>query len=198
MIIVLGSTSPRRQELMGHYFPAFQICAPHINEDSLPGESSLEYATRISENKTAELIGRLSTSEDYLLITGDTIVSLDGSIIGKPADRNNALEILRTLRGRTHEVISALTLTYNNHQAKTITDREITRVTFKNLSDDQLKEYLDRIEYLDKAGAYAIQEHGDFIVEEIFGSLTNVIGFPLRLFFRLMSSLNLLDIMFRD
>ncbi len=195
MDIILGSSSPRRREILGRIIDAFETTAPETDERTLPGESPRGYAERVSLDKGRAVLAALGADfrNIRLIIACDTIVTIDDRIIGKPAGPEDALAIIKTLSGRTHQVISALTLIHCNSGIEMRTESEISRITFKNLGDPELKEYLGRIEYMDKAGAYAVQESGSFIIEKIEGSLTNVIGFPLRLFFRMTREMGLID-----
>lgn len=206
MKIILGSSSPRRKEILGRLFKDFEIIRPEVNEDALPGEDPLKFVRRISDEKSENILSQISDEAPLpcLVITCDTIVTIDNMIIGKPADSNDAREKLMSLSGRTHLVMSGLTLSAlsghseSNSTSKIpirrCTDVEITGVDFRKLSNDIISDYLGRVNCMDKAGAYAIQEHGEMIVEQIKGSLSNVIGFPLRLFFRQIYELNLTEL----
>lgn len=192
MKIILASSSPRRKQILSEYFNDFEIIPPHINEDAKDGESPLEYCLRISREK-AESTARIC-DDNCLIIACDTIVTVDGAIIGKPSSHKDAQNILRRLSGRPHDVISAVSLIYKiTSGAISLTAHETTTVYFKKLSDAAINDYLTKIEYMDKAGAYAVQEFGGSIIEKIEGSTTNVIGFPVRLFFRMAGEINIAD-----
>jgi septum formation protein len=194
MKIILGSSSPRRKDILSGMVQGFEIISPEIIETTHPGEDPVSYAERISAEKARAILKGLSGREDdFLLITCDTIVTIDGKIIGKPESLKDAFDKLKTLNGRTHLVISAITIARGISRSELKTCSETTSVTFKKLSDDSLKKYLDTIEYSDKAGAYAVQENGDAIIERIDGSISNVIGFPTRLFFNMLSDMKVLD-----
>jgi septum formation protein len=116
---------------------------------------------------------------DALVLGADTLVYLDTIRFGKPATRAEALDMLRRLQGRTHEVVTAICLLHlREHRQRLFS--EITAVTFRRLRDSDLNRYLDRVDPLDKAGAYAIQEEGDLIVDRISGSYSNVVGLPVE------------------
>jgi septum formation protein len=185
MKIVLGSTSPRRKSIIGSLFGEFTAVAPSVDETHRPPESPEEFALRIAGDKCRSVLeSGAAAGGPALVITADTIVTIDGHVIGKPDGLEDATRILRLLAGRTHRVITAMAL----HASGDGPDRgrigyEATEVTFKKLGDAGIRRYLDTIDYRDKAGAYAFQEHGSMIVEGFRGSATNIIGFPLRLFF---------------
>jgi septum formation protein len=182
MRILLGSSSPRRKEILGGILGDLEITAPDVDETALPGETPPAYAMRISAAKATALSRKTAVlSCPWLLITCDTIVTLDSKIIGKPRDHDDAVGIIKTLSGRTHQVISAVTLWRDG--AEQLTRAETSSIRFRNLDDGDIRVYLGKIHYMDKAGAYAVQEHGGSIIENITGSVTNVIGFPLTLFF---------------
>ncbi len=189
MKVILGSSSPRRQIILKELFPALTIITPDSDEKRLQNEFPVPYAVRISIEKADSILPFLENiPEPSLAITCDTIVSINDEILGKPVDYRNAIDMLNTLAGKTHQVISALTLISTMPDKKQIilTDHEITGVTFKTLSMDDIEKYLGLITYLDKAGSYAFQEFGHMVVSRFQGSATNIIGFPLRLFFAMM------------
>ena len=187
MKLILASSSPRRRELLGLITSSFEIIVPDINEDVDHGESPLRYAERMAFLKASAVqTGPVDTgSSPCLIIACDTIVTIDGRIIGKPVDFNDACGTLRDLSGRTHQVITSLSLRIENAAPEIITGSETTNVTFRELSEDTISRYLNIIHYSDKAGSYALQEHGDMIIDRVQGSVSNVIGFPLGLFLRM-------------
>ena len=195
MKIILASSSPRRIDILQNIFDDLIIRPPFIDEKILPNDFPIQFSERTSKEK-AESVAKLITGYDsFLIISCDTIVTIKNRIIGKPSDLDDAINIIQTLNGREHEVISSITLLYEeNKKIKQITSTESTCVKFKTLNDKEIVNYLNLINYIDKAGAYAIQEHGELIINSIQGSLTNVIGFPLRLFFSMLSEVNLLYI----
>ncbi|MDR3238117.1 MAG: Maf family protein [Spirochaetia bacterium] len=188
-MVILGSASPRRRELLGIIYPLFDISAPNINEEIRGGESPRSFAERMSREKMEAVLQPYSgKTESFLAVTADTVVAIDDETIGKPKDFDDALRILELLSGNTHEVITGLTIFIrrSGEGDMMITSHEITRVTFKELGDAEIRRYLSITEYMDKAGAYAAQENGSLIIKEITGSVSNVLGFPLRLFFRMI------------
>lgn len=188
MNIILGSGSPRRKIILEEIFGAIQIISPSVDESLLENEPAFDYTERITNLKMDAVLSGLSSS-DCCVITSDTIVSIDDKILGKPLSREEAVSMLGMLSNREHSVITGLCLVLKNGD---VYDRfygcEITSVKFKMLSDDIIRNYLSMVNYSDKAGSYAIQEHGEVLVDSIEGSMTNVIGFPLRLFFRMINN----------
>lgn len=196
MNIILGSSSPRREYLLQHIFNTFTVMHPKVEEIPHHFEKPLEFVKRTSFDKLKNIYAQILPNLS-LIITCDTIVAIDNEILGKPADYDHAFKMLLKLSGRTHHVISAISLLYNNKNDYRIhTDYEITSVTFKKLHKSDITEYLSHITYKDKAGAYAVQEFGHIIIEKIDGSLTNVIGFPLRCFFRMIVDMAIIQKLF--
>ncbi len=194
MKLILASASPRRKILFQNLFDKFEIYAPKIEERAMPGELPDNFTLRISKAKAESIPQSARASSNTLLISCDTIVAINNQIIGKPSDIQDAINTIQILNGKIHDVISSITLLYiNNGSAASITESEVSRVTFKDLTDNEIIEYLKKFDYTDKAGAYAIQEHGSSIIESIEGSITNIIGFPLRLFFRMLCEMGILD-----
>jgi septum formation protein len=192
---VLCSSSPRRKEILSTVVDDFEIHLPETDEAHREQENPRTYANRISRQK-AESYPIPYRDEPHLIIGCDTIVTLDDLILGKPRNYDDARRFLQMLSDKTHAVISSITLVYQGSKFNSITDAEITRVVFRHLDEQDIRNYLKRIDYTDKAGAYALQEHGEMIVERIEGSATNVIGFPLRLFYKLIDRLALTQPLF--
>ncbi len=196
MIIILGSSSPRRKELLKILFNDFTVIHPNVEEIPKPYEKPIEFVLRASYDKLKDIRTKIAYNPS-LIITCDTIVTIDNEILGKPADYNHACYMLWKLSGRTHQVISAIHVLFNNkNDYREYSDYEITNVTFKKLNDETITKYLTTIDYMDKAGAYAAQEYGHMIIEKIEGSLTNVIGFPLRCFYRMLVGMEIIKIFF--
>lgn len=172
--LILASASPRRRQFLSGLGLNFIALPADIDETPLPGERPAAFALRMAAEK-AGLIAR--QHPDSWVIGADTVVTLDTQIIGKPADAAHALDILRRLRGRTHQVITGLTLTsLSEHCAEHLA--ETTEVTFADFPDAVLAAYIGTGEPLDKAGAYGIQAGGAFLVSSVQGSCSNVIGLP--------------------
>jgi len=192
MKFVLGSGSPRRRDLLQPLFGEIEIVPPHIDESIIHGEKPLDYTMRIVDAKMdAVLSGR---NEEAVYLTSDTIVTIDGYIMGKPLSRAEAFSMLRLLSGKEHSVITGVCISFFiNGNLKRESAYEESVVLFKKLSDESINRYLNLVDYCDKAGSYAVQENGDMIIDSIRGSVTNVIGLPLGLLFRMIGNAGLIN-----
>ena len=175
--ILLASNSPRRRELLAGLDIEYRVTAlPEVDESypaTLSGEEIPHY---ISQEKAAAY--RNQMKENTLLITADTIVWLDGRVYGKPHDLDDAKAMLRALSGKTHTVITGVTLT---SMQKQVSFAVSTEVDFAPLADDEIDYYVDRYRPLDKAGAYGVQEWIGYIgVTGLHGSYYNVMGLPIQ------------------
>ena len=172
--IILASGSPRRQQFFKDFDFQFEIRLKEIEEiypDNLKAEEITNY---LAELKAKAFEGELADNE--ILITSDTLVWLNGKALGKPKDYDDAFQILKSLSNQTHEVITSVCF---KTFTKTETIFEITKVSFRELSDDSIRYYLDNYKPFDKAGAYGIQEWIGLIgIHKIEGSYTNVVGLP--------------------
>ncbi|SKB57412.1 septum formation protein [Parapedobacter luteus] len=173
MNIILASQSPRRKELLSLMGIPFEVIVKSVDE-SFPAEFDPITAVRfIAEKKARAFISEVT---DELVITADTIVTIDDLILGKPTDDAHATDMLMRLSGRRHEVITAVALL---HQGGITVFHEVTSVYFRSLSHAEIAYYIDRYQPFDKAGAYGIQEWiGAVAIEQIVGSYTNVVGLP--------------------
>ena len=173
--LILASASPRRQELLQKAGVAFTIAPSNISEAMLDGETPQEYALRVAGEKALDVARRHLHS---WVLGADTIVEIDGEVLGKPRDKADGQRMLRLLSGRTHRVMTAFVLIDEESQIRA--NQIVTSsVTFKPLSDLQIHAYLATGESFDKAGAYAVQGLGASLVERIEGSYTNVVGLPI-------------------
>lgn len=175
--IVLASASPRRRELLASVGIQFQIIPSNIDEIQQPDEKPEDFVLRLSQEKAAEVAQR-STVSGRWFIGSDTIVKCDDQILGKPDSREDSATMLRMLSGRSHQVISGYAiLDRNTNQwlSRSIT----TDVTFRTLTDHEIDGYIASGEPADKAGSYAIQGLGAFMVTTINGSYSSVVGLPL-------------------
>lgn len=171
--IILASKSPRRQELLKLMGFDFQVVLREVDESYPPGLSPSEIAVYISEKK-ARAFDLLIENE--IVITADTIVSLDGNIMGKPENEDHAFEMLSELSGKRHDVITGVSL-LKNHKLSSF--YELTEVFFKEIGAEQIRYYINTCQPMDKAGAYGIQEWiGLVAVDRINGSYSNVVGLP--------------------
>ena len=174
MKIILASKSPRRKEILETMGVSFEIDVADVDESVSDDFSPVEAVCEISKRKAQRIAER--HGEDEIVISADTVVVIDGKIIGKPKDKEDAFCILKNLSGRTHEVYTGFTVCGNG---KTKTDFEVTKVHFKELCDDDIRRYIATGEPMDKAGAYGIQQKGNLFVDYIHGDYYNVVGFPI-------------------
>lgn len=185
--IILASNSPRRKELLGGLGLDYEVrTLPGIDEsypDTLQGEDIPVY---ISSKKASAYLDSLKNNE--LLITADTIVWLDGRVLGKPSDEEDACQMLRDLSGKTHQVITGVTLATTAFQKSFAS---VSQVTFASLTEEEIRYYVNHYHPMDKAGSYGVQEWIGFIgVERIEGSYFNVMGLPVQRLYRELVSLN--------
>ena len=175
--VVLASNSPRRKELLSGLGIRYEVkTLPDIDESFPDGLSEVETATYIARAKADAYRGMMEPDE--LIITADTIVWLDGEVMGKPVDETDARRMLRALSGQTHQVITGVCLTTMESQKSFAT---VTDVTFACLSDEEIDYYVSHYRPMDKAGSYGIQEWIGFVgVESIAGSYFNVMGLPIQ------------------
>ena len=172
---ILASVSPRRQELLRSVGLKFNTIPAHVNEEYLDGESPRAHVRRLSLSK-AMTIARKNPSA--LVLGADTIVVIDGLILGKPKNRKQAREMLTRLSDREHDVFTGFTLA---HDATKVYKTKVIRsaVRFKKISPEEMQWYMNCDEPYDKAGGYAVQGKGAYFIKSIRGSYTNVIGLPL-------------------
>ncbi|HHV60582.1 MAG TPA: septum formation inhibitor Maf [Clostridiaceae bacterium] len=174
--IILASASPRRKELLEQIGVNFQIVSSNTDEHIEFANDPVEYACTLSGKKAMDVAKRYDSG--YLVIGADTIVVLDGKILGKPEDKEDAFRMLKSLQGKWHEVITGVTV-IDAGDKRAESDYEKTRVKMRSLSDDMIKAYINTGEPMDKAGSYGIQRFGALLVERIEGCYFNVVGLPL-------------------
>ncbi len=174
-LIVLASASPRRSELLELAGISFRIAPADIPEQPLPGEEAVPHALRLAEEKARTAAEREAAGRWF--IGADTIVVLEGRIMGKPVDEQEARQMLSDLSGRGHEVVTAYAV-LDRLSGTCVTEAVRTGVVFKQLFDEEIQAYINTGCPLDKAGAYAIQGGAAHFVREIHGSYTNVVGLP--------------------
>lgn len=173
MDIILASGSPRRKELLTQMGLTFQVVVSDADESidkTLPPDEQVRILSQRKAQATAALV-----PTDALVIAADTIVALEGSVMGKPHSREEAIEMLTRLSGNTHTVYTGFTLRQGEH---ILTESEATDVTFRPLLDEEIAAYVDTGEPMDKAGAYGIQGIGSLLVSSIRGDYFNVMGLP--------------------
>ncbi len=176
---ILASASPRRKELFGEIVKTFEIIPAKGEENAR--ENTPERLVQSLARQKAEEIAALPVAKGKGVLGADTVVSLDGEILGKPKDEADAWRMLKGLSGKTHEVYTGVCIVYRDCTGAQIvrTKSACTKVTFHALSDEYIKEYIASGSPMDKAGAYGIQDGG--LVEKIEGSFTNVVGLPVEL-----------------
>ena len=181
--VILASQSPRRRELLTLVGIAHEVRPADVDERYLPGEVPREHAIRLARAKAAAI-----TVDDAVVIGSDTIVVMDGDVLGKPTDENDAARMLRRLSGRSHDVITAVAVSW---RGRTESDAEQAGVTFHPLSEERIAAYVRTREPMDKANAYGIQGFGAVNVARVEGDYFAVMGLPLQLLVRLCSRLGL-------
>jgi septum formation protein len=174
--LLLASGSPRRASLLAEAGFDFETVSPRI-EEKFDVDLTLRELTMWNAIRKGTSVARMRP--DRVVLAADTLIALDGEIIGKPADLSNAAQILRRLSGRTHEVCSAVFI-YRFAGRQPITFHEFSSVRFRRLTEAKIDKYLAKVDPLDKAGAYAAQGCGAEIIAKIDGSYTNVIGLPME------------------
>ena len=177
--LVLASASPRRRGFLHQLGYAFEVVTPATEEKPRPNETATDYVLRNAVEKAQDVAGRVVP--EALVIAADTVVVLKGRIMEKPGTETVAHEMLRSLSGQVHQVVTGVCL----HGAcpscgKTVRSFTVsTDVEFKDLSDEEIEGYIRSGEPMDKAGAYAIQGRGAYMIRRIHGSYTNVVGLPM-------------------
>jgi septum formation protein len=176
-MLILASSSPRRAELLRAAGIDFTVRSADIDEAIRPNEPPRDYVVRLSREKARAVV-----RGDELALGADTTVVINGEIIGKPADAEEAGRMLRALSGRWHEVLTGVTLARADRIISAVSS---TRVKFAELSGAEIEWYVSTGEPMDKAGAYAIQGHASLFIERIEGSYSNVVGLPVQLTYQL-------------
>ena len=181
MKLVLASSSPRRQAYLKDLGIPFRRVAPDVDETRRRGESPRAYVRRIALEKASVVSERYPSS---WVVSADTTVVIDKTVLGKPRDAAHARKMLRQLSGRSHRVLSGIALV---HRADAVVRSAVssTRVFIRRLNDDEIRWYVGTGEPLDKAGAYGAQGKGGLLVARVEGSFSNVVGFPLEKFYEL-------------
>jgi septum formation protein len=180
MPILLASASPRRAELLRNAAIPFTVEASHVPEERAPEENPLDYALRLARDKAQFVFTR---HPQRIVLGADTVVVVDQHLLEKPQDANDAARMLRLLSGRTHEVITCVSLMAKGFER---TEAETTRVVFGSVSEEEIAAYVKSGEPMDKAGAYAIQGMASRWVSRIEGCYFNVVGLPVQRVYRLL------------
>ena len=175
MEIILASASPRRKEILQNTKLKFEIQKSDIEEVILENESPESMVVRLEYEKAYDVAQK---NKDKLVIGADTIVALDNEVLGKPKDKEEAYQMIKKLSNKTHKVITGISLINISH-GMVVNDYVVSLVTFKDLSEDSIKDYINTNESLDKAGAYGIQGYGALLVDNIQGDYFNIVGLPI-------------------
>src|ERR1700729_1659220 len=181
--LILASASPRRRELLAQAGYQFQVQPSSIPESRRPGEDAIRFATRLAREKAEEVFALHQPSTEPTVVLGaDTVVVCDGEVMGKPADPADAERMLRLLAGRTHQVVTGVAVVWGSSSPPTVeVAAELTQVTMRTLSPEEVSRYVATGEPMDKAGAYAIQGYAGRWIPRISGCYFNVVGLPLAL-----------------
>ncbi len=177
--IILASASPRRAQILQQVGFDFRVVPSHLEEEHFMGHP-IEIAKQLAEQKARSVALRYP---GQITLGADTIVVLDGEILGKPRDKNEAATMLSKLSGRTHEVYTAYSF-QQPENGRSVTDYACTYVTFHPLKDNEIKRYVESGSPMDKAGAYGIQDSSAVFVEKIDGDFYNVVGLPIAACYR--------------
>ncbi len=176
--VYLASASPRRQALLQSVGLHFEVIAADVDETHRNGEPPDRFVQRLAKEKAQQVGARLANQKRALhpIVAADTCVVIDDHVLGKPRDRDHAVQMLGRLSGRSHDVLTAVVVCRGNDIWSVVSR---SRVKFKTLSDDEIVRYCRTLEPLDKAGAYAIQGLASGFVEHLQGSYTGVVGLPM-------------------
>lgn len=184
MRFILASKSPRRKEILQNIGLDFEII-PAVGEEVSEEIEPEKYAAGLAFEKAEEV---WSNNRKSLVIGADTIVVCDNEILGKPANSEQAVNFLEMLSGRSHRVITGVAICSENIRAY---DFSVTKVFFRDLSETEIRKYIQSMEWTDKAGAYGIQGHASLFIEKIDGCYFNVVGFPVNTFYSLLERNNI-------
>lgn len=180
--LILASSSPRRSFYLTQLGFRFRKAHPEVDERLRPGEKARTYVRRLALDKARHVSAKHPTA---WVVAADTAVVVDDTILGKPDDERQARRMLRHLSGRWHQVLSGMALVCRKREVEQVRV-SLTRVRFRKMTEAEIRWYVQTGEPSDKAGAYAIQGKGGLFVERIVGSPSNVVGFPVEDFYRLM------------
>jgi len=179
--LILASESPRRQEILKNLGIPFEIFHRKTQSEYSELTNPEEFVVTLAEQKSLEPTDQLS---EGIVVTADTIVYIDETILGKPGNKDEAVQMVQDLQGKTHQVYTGICLTDCSFGVRKSTF-EVTDVTFSKMTESEIEWYVNTGEYEDKAGAYAIQGTGSLFVSGIKGCFYNVVGFPVHAFFKL-------------
>ena len=172
--IILASNSPRRREILGKFIN-FEAVTAKVEEDNVFYKSPQTLVMALAFEKANSVAAK---HEDAIIIGADTVVEIEGEILGKPKSRDDAKRMMKRLSGKPHKVITGFAIIDLSSDKKYM-DYEVTEVTFKDISADEIENYLNKAKYMDKAGAYGIQDDAALFVDKIKGDYLNIVGFPI-------------------
>jgi len=185
-LFLIAPRPPRRADILRQLKIDFEIIDSEVAEEAFENDASIEdYVMRISDKKVMNVARKIT---DGIIIAADTIVTIDGQILGKPKNHDEAKNMLKKLSGRIHYVYTGISVVLNPGFIKK-SDYEITKVKFRKLDENEINYYVDSGESMDKAGSYGIQDLPAIFVEKIDGCYFNVVGLPLTKVYLLMKSL---------
>ncbi|GAA0787314.1 Maf-like protein [Hathewaya limosa] len=192
MEVILASGSPRRQELLKVIFNDFKVMKSNFNEKSIEfkGDPSL-YVKQISRGKALDVYNSLNDREGKLIIACDTLVFLNGEVLGKPKNEIDAFNMIKALSGNAHKVYSGFII-YNTTTNEIIEESCCTEVRFIEISDEEINNYIKKGDCFDKAGAYGIQGEASIFVEKINGCYFNVVGLPLNKLYKTLRGMRVI------
>lgn len=188
--IILGSSSPRRADILKKLKLDFEIIPSSYVEPHDMTDFSYAFVESLAYNKALDVAKKLK--EKAVVIGADTIVVLNNKILGKPKNKQDAYDTLKALSGKTHFVVTAVAVV-SSPELKTKVKSETTYVTFENLTNEQIKYYIENYKPLDKAGSYGIQELPSGYVKSVDGDIDNVIGLPSKLVIEILNNFELKD-----
>jgi septum formation protein len=188
MKVYLASASPRRQQLLDQIDVSYEVCPADISEIRKERESPIDYVSRLAREKALDVSKRLRANgrPSLPVLAADTVVVLEGELMGKPTDRDHGISMLRRLSGKTHEVATAVCLITEESRHESL---NVSRVTFGDITEDEIQAYWDTGEPGDKAGGYAIQGRAARFIFHIEGSYSGIVGLPLYEVTHLLKSL---------
>lgn len=185
-MIILGSASPRRREILGYFSLPFEVRSSSFDELSIPFQGNpYTYVEEIAKGKAAQLH---SDDPNPIYLTADTTVCIDGEILNKPSSQEEAYRMLKKMNGKSHQVITGVCV---QSPSRRFVGSESTQVEFNLLDENQMKAYTQDVDILDKTGAYAIQGVGGLLVKGIEGCFYNVMGLPLNTTAQLLEKVNI-------
>ena len=185
--IILASTSPRRLELLSSIGINFETISPDYDENIIGLKFSYEAIESIALNKGKSILEK--TDPSALIISADTVVVMEEEVLGKPKNKDDALRMLKMLNDKTHFVVTSIAL-IDKESNKQILESTTSHVTFNNLPDKEINDYIENYKPYDKAGSYGIQELPSFFVKNIKGEFDNIMGLPTKTLIKMMKNIN--------